>query len=210
MSFAKSLLMGAVVCGIAGVGTARGAYFLEAENYTDYLGSPSPAPVIWAEGTGPFSGEQMSGDAYLEVIPGSYTTFQIPANTIPAGTYYPAVRSDSGSGHGIFIDRATSLETPLGSFGVYGLTYNPESGTPGVFGWDWVENYNNSNEFVSIIINPGEANTLRINSATGGNISVDMIAFLDSNTELPTGIPEPASMGLFAGAGLLFIRRRRA
>ncbi|MCC6424354.1 MAG: PEP-CTERM sorting domain-containing protein [Phycisphaerales bacterium] len=213
MSLAKSILLGVVASGAIAVGTAHGAYYLEAENYTEYLGSPNPPPVVYTQGSGPFAGEQMSGGAYLVVTSGSpsgsYTTFQIPAGTVPAGTYYPAVRSDSGNGHGIFIDKANGLATPLDAFDAYGLTYNTESGASGEFGWDWVENYWNSNEFVSFNVVDGQDTTLRINSATGGDISVDMIAFLDSNTELPTGIPEPTSFGLAILAGGWALLRRR-
>jgi hypothetical protein len=78
-------------------------------------------------------------------------------------------------------------------------------------GWDWVEDYWNGNAFAVFTVVAGQANTLRLSSATGHTISVDLIAFLDSNDALPTYVPEPASLGfLAAGATLLTARRRRA
>lgn len=200
-----------LLCGVllstATAGPSFGAYFFEAENYTDYAGI---APTVTAQGSGPYSAETMSGGAYLQVpASGSYITYQIPANTVAPGTYYTAIRSDSGAGHGLFLDHATGLIGTGGAFSVYGLTYNSESGTFGQFGWDLTEDYWNSNAFATVTIVAGQGDTFRINSATGDPISVDMIALLDTQ-DLPTGIPEPASMGLLAGAALLFTRRRRA
>lgn len=208
MNLAK-ILTGAVAFGFISGGTAFGAsYFIEGEDFVAYQ-TENSTPVLLTEGTGPYAGEEMSGGAYLEIPFNTYLTFQLPANAVPAGTYYLALRSSSAAGEGLIIDRANGLVTPYDTFSTIGMTYNPESGNVGEFGWDWVENYFNSNEFLSITIVEDQAITFRMNpSTTDKTIYLDVIGLLDDNTSLPNYVPEPASLGLFViAAGALMVRR---
>jgi len=207
MNLAKAMMYG-VLFGSVGVGTASAAFYIEAEDATEIYPF-APVAYVEAEGAGTFASEEMSSDQYLEMPATSYASYQIAADSVPAGTYFVALRSNSSDSRGLNFDWANSLQTVTGVYNTVGSSFNAANGTDGLFGWDWAYDAANSAQILTVTISAGQANTFRVNNANGVAISNDLFGFLDTDT-LPTGVPEPASIGLLAvGTALLAGRHRK-
>lgn len=218
MNVAKAMMYG-VLFGSVGAGTASAAFYIEGEDFTaSYV--PGPVATVANEGTGTFPAEDMSLDQYLEMPSGSYTTFQIPADSQAPGTYYVALRSNSSNTRGLLVDYGAGLLAPDGAYTSIGSTNNAANGVDGLFEWDWAYDYNNSNLILSVVITSGQAATFRANPVSGDAIALDTWAFIPDLTNddvvnpiLPVGpaVPEPASIGLIGvGMALLAGRHRKS
>jgi len=209
-------VVGLVSAGFSGA--AMGAqYFIEAESRAVTFQTVTDQPeASW--------GSAMSGGIY-SISAGApsagYCLYNIPAGTIPAGTYYFAERGFEHYSHprGLGIDYKPAIDNDIFTgFTNFAYTYNPNNVSTDM-GWLWSYTDSSGSTIASITIAPNTDYSIRLSSVASSPSNFDVFALLSEQVLPPnavpaggsyvsTPVPEPVSLGVVGLSGLMMIRRR--
>lgn len=164
------------------------AYYIEAENHAVTYQTVTDVPEAnW--------GSAMSGGTFTIYAgaPGAgYGLYNIPAGTIPPGTYYFAERGFENYSHprGLGIDYKPVIDNDIFTgFTNFAYTLNPNNMSTDM-GWMWAyTDFSSSTAIATITIAPNTDYSLRVSSVAGSPSNSDVFALLSAPTLPDNAIP---------------------
>jgi len=184
---ARRILAILSVAATAGLANAD-AYYIEAESHVETYQTVTEQPESnW--------GSAMSAGVftiYAGAPAAGYAMYNIPAGTVPAGTYYFAERGFEHYAHprGLGIDfKATGGTDIFNGFTNFGYTYNPNNQSTDM-GWMWAyTDFTSSTTIATITIDPSLDYSIRVSSVAGSPSNSDVFALLSAPTLPDNAIP---------------------